>query len=416
MAEEAVALARMRGEPRAEGVALISLGFFQLWVGEFATALLALDQAEDAFAEVTDPCGRQELPLCCGARGVLWALRGDDSRAEAEFAQALSAARLIGDGCYEAIVRALRAEFTAHLNPRRARHDANWALSELRRRRGSRWQSWAVQAAGVAAREAGMAAAAEVSLRAALISAQTPTERARSQLLLAETLLRHGDAEGTAASAFRQAAAVFETAGCRYWAIRSYQGLANIDASAQAPLALSRQGDLSDLAYRRLLAGGEQLSLTAFGVGAVYRSGRPVVFHSHNAERALFMLALPGAHGIHTEQLAEQLWPEAAADRTRILGRLRTLLWDMRKGLGPHAWRLQRQGPHLSFDTTSVPVDLIELRSRARATLAGADQTAAAVLADLLRRPLLTRWAYEDWVLSEDAQNQALADKLQRLI
>jgi hypothetical protein len=49
MAEESVALARLRGRSREEATALVNVGFFRLWTGDFPQVLSALDTAEDAF-------------------------------------------------------------------------------------------------------------------------------------------------------------------------------------------------------------------------------------------------------------------------------------------------------------------------------------------------------------------------------
>jgi tetratricopeptide (TPR) repeat protein len=418
LSEEAVALARVRGTSRAEASALVNLGFFQLWAGEFAAALGALEQAEDAFGEVADPFNRLEAPLCLAAQGVLWALRGDDGRAEAEFARALSVAGQVGDGWYEAIARTVRAEFTAHVDPRRARLDAAAAIRVLDDRNERWWRAWAAHAAGVAAREAGMAVTAEMVLRETLAEVQTPLERARTQLELGETLRRLGRADD-AAALFGQAAATFDMAGARYWAARCFAGLAHTAPNAAGWMARARRGDISDLAYQRLFRSQDSLLLAAFGAGSVLRSGTSVEFRSHNAERALFSLALAGPGGMGAEELADRLWPDVTPDRAHVLGRIRTLLWDIRKGLGADAWRIQRHGPHFSFDATGLAFDLSELRRRARRALGGGKPLGDAellALAGRLRRPILTRWAYDEWVLAEDSANQLLAGRLEALV
>jgi len=417
LSEEAVAIARIRGTSRAEASALVNLGFFRLWTGEFGTALRALEAAEDAFGEVTDPFDRFEAPLCLAAQGVLWALRGDDSQAEASFARALSLAEQIGDGWYEGIARALRAEFTAQADPRRARLDAAAAIRLLDDRNEQWWRLWASQAAGVAAREAGMPIAGEIALREVLSEVQTPLERARTQLELGETLRRLGRAD-EAAALFEEAATTFKAAGARYWAARCYVGLARTASNATAWMARARCGDIKDLAYQRLFRGERSLSLAAFGAGSVLRSGSVVEFRSHNAERALFSLAMAGSGGMHAEELADRLWPDVTPDRAHVLGRIRTLLWDIRKGLGADAWRIKRSGPHISFEAADVAFDLCELRTRGRRALGSAtpdDATEAGLLAAMLRRPILTRWAYDDWVLTEDSANKLLADRLEAL-
>jgi DNA-binding SARP family transcriptional activator len=121
---------------------------------------------------------------------------------------------------------------------------------------------------------------------------------------------------------------------------------------------------------------------------------------------------------MRVEELADRMWPDVTPDRAHVLGRIRTLLWDIRKGLGADAWRIKRSGPHLSFDGAGVAFDLYEVRTRARRALGGAapcDVAAAGQLVDLLRSPILTRWAYDDWVLTEDSASQLLADRLEAL-
>jgi tetratricopeptide (TPR) repeat protein len=312
LAEEAVALARLRGLPRREGTALVNVAVFRLWSGQFAAALAALDTAEDAFAEVPDPFDRYELPLGLAVRGVVWALRGQPARAETDFAAGVTAARTVREPLYEAIVRTLRAEFTAPADPRRARQDASWALAEFDRRGERWWRTWALQAGGVAALEAGMYTAAEVALREVLALPQGPLESARSRLLLGEALLRAGRT-ADAAAPLDAAADAFAALGAQYWSIR----------------ARIRLGDV-----------------------------RP-------------------------DQAAA--WREQAS----------------RAGTTEPA----------TLDLTGVPFDLPELWTAARRP----EPDGAVRLAERLRRPILTRWAYDDWVLALRRHNERLADELSSL-
>ena len=407
MAEEAVALARLRGNLRAEATALVNLAFVRLWTGDFAAASDTLDAAEDAFAEVPAPADRYEWPLCSGARAVLSALRGDIAAADTEFARAVDAARDIRWEWYEAIVRSARAEFTAQLDHRQAMADARWALAELEGRADQWWSAWAAQAMGVATREAGMPGAAVAMLRKVLDREQIPLECARTRLVLGETLIRAGRS-GDAVPVLREAADVFTAAGARYWTVRCQVRLAQADpVEASRWWSRARKGMTDDPAYHVLFGGGS-LILRAFGPGEIRCEGHPLRVRTHNSERALFQLALAGPGGLHIEELADRLWPEVMVERRKILGRIRTLLWEMRQVLGAQAWRLERDGAIVRLDMIGVSFDLLEARESARA----ASGPVAGEAADRLRAPLLTRWRYEEWVCEEESRNALLADLL----
>jgi tetratricopeptide (TPR) repeat protein len=408
--EEAVALARLRGALRGEATALMNLGFFRLWVGDFSQALDALNCSEKAFGEIQEEFDRYELPLCLAARGVLWALRGDFEQAVRDFDGAIESARGLSAGWYEAIAYALRAEFTAPVDPRRAADHARIAAAELGRRGDQWWGSWAAGAVGVAAAVVGDHDAAVAVLRRVLRDSGPVLEQARIRLLLGEILL--GSGRGVEAlPLLREAAQVFRTAGARYWAVRSYVALASLDpAKYRIPRSLA--GNADDPAYRRLLCAGE-LRLVAFGPGRILRDGRPVIFCTASAARAIFLLALAGPDGMHVEELADKLWPTASADRRHMLGRVRTLLWDMRRGLGPHAWRIERRNAVIRMDLAGAAFDLAETRATTRRVLGGGrPRRATATLSGQLRKPLLFQWAYESWVIDECLQNELLADQL----
>jgi DNA-binding SARP family transcriptional activator len=140
--------------------------------------------------------------------------------------------------------------------------------------------------------------------------------------------------------------------------------------------------------------------------------GEPVVLHTHGSERALFVLAFAGPDGLHAEALADRLWPQAAVDRRRLQSRLRTLLWDMRRGLGLHAWRLERRQAVIRLDMTGADLDVAALRARARAVAGDPAPATRDEVVEQLRRPLLTRWPYEDWVVEENHRNAELAHRL----
>jgi len=269
---------------------------------------------------------------------------------------------------------------------------------------------WAAGAVGVAAAAAGELEAAEAVLRQVLRDCRPVLEHARTQLLLGEIL--SGSGRGVeAAPLLRDAARVFRTAGARYWAVRSHLALASLDpAKYRIPRSLA--GTADDPAYRRLVCPGE-LRLVAFGPGKILNNGRPVTFCTASAARAAFLLALAGPDGMNVEELAGKLWPTAAADRQHMLGRVRTLLWDLRRGLGSHAWRVERHNVVIRMDLTGVNFDLAEARAATRRALSGGKTPrATAALSGQLRKPLLFQWAYESWVIDECLQNELLADQL----
>lgn len=417
MSQEAVAQARLRGRSRAEATALVNLAFMRSWTGEFSLALQALNEAADAFAEIPDPFDRYESPLCFAALGAVHAHRGDMALAEKEFAQAVTTAQQVRAGWYEAIARALRAEFTAQADPRRARADARWAIAELGRRGDQWWSTWAAQAAGVAAAAAGMPKAAETAFLDVLAQAHVPRlERAKSLLLLAELRLSTGQGS-EAVPVLREAAGIFSEAGAEYWHARCLVRLAAADpAHAGSWITQARRHCTQDPAYE-LLFRADALELSAFGPGQIVRGGQPVSGRTHNSERTLFMLALAGTGGLHVEQLADRLWTDPRVERDKRLGRVRTLLWEAKKEiLGTQRWRLERREQILMLDMTDVAFDLADARRAADEALRSADPRLARAAASRLRDPVLTRWQYEDWVREEQLRNESLCERLSRLV
>jgi len=412
VAEEAVARARLNSHARAEATALVNLAFMRLWTGEFTLALEALNEAEDGFGEIPDPFDRYESPLCFAARGVLHALRGEPAAAEEDLTRAVTTAQELRAGWYEAIGRALRAENTATIDPRRARADARWAIEELDRRGDQWWSVWAAQAAGIAAAESGMLTAARIVLEKVLTQPQAPRlEYARSLLLLGELRLRRSE-NSDAIPVLEQAAGCFRQSGARYWHARCCVRLAAADPEhARGWIAQARRLSTPDPAYQLLFA-ADSLGLIAFGPGHIRCDGHPAQVRTHHSERAVFLLALAGPNGMHIEELADRLWPGALIEHKRLLGRIRTLLWEVRRLLGTQAWRLERKGHVVIIDTTGITFDLNDARDAARDALRAGDQAQVQAAAKLLREPLLTRWQYEEWVRDEQSANERLADRL----
>jgi tetratricopeptide (TPR) repeat protein len=404
-ADEAAALARSRGQQRSEAMALVNGGLFRLWSGDFAEALHALDATQAALDDPAGPLGPGDAALCFAARGLLWALRGNSALAERHFAEGLRAAEQGHETQAEAVVRALRAVSTARTDPRRAASDSFRARAELDGRADPWWRAWAVHAAAVAALASGMPSVAETTLKASLDVPGPPLERARAQLLLGEALLCQ-DRLAEAAAMLREAVAVFDPAGARYWAVRCYVQLSRAEPrEGRRWMLQARQAGRNDPAFAFVLTDGAGLRLEAFGPGRILSGNRPLSFRSHNAERGLFLLAIAGSDGMHVEQIAESLWPGASSGHRLLLGRIRNLTWDARRGLGLHAWRLDRTGPTVRLDMTGASFDLAAARAAARGP--GMETSVAE-----LQRPVLTRWAYEDWVVEQADYNQALIAKL----
>ena len=77
----------------------------------------------------------------------------------------------------------------------------------------------------------------------------------------------------------------------------------------------------------------------------VWRGADPILFATRHAEFVVILLAAAGDDGVDTGWLTELLWPGALPDRARR--RLRTVLWQARRSLGPDGARIVRQSGRL---------------------------------------------------------------------
>ncbi len=77
----------------------------------------------------------------------------------------------------------------------------------------------------------------------------------------------------------------------------------------------------------------------------VWRGGDAVEFATRHAELVVIVLAAAGDEGVDVAWLIELLWPGAAPDRGRR--RLRTVLWQARRSLGPDGARIVRRSGRL---------------------------------------------------------------------
>lgn len=100
----------------------------------------------------------------------------------------------------------------------------------------------------------------------------------------------------------------------------------------------------------------EGLRITLVGSGAVASGGEPLKFATRHAELILYLLVLAGDEGLPRDELIVALWPDV--DATSGRPRLRTALWQIRRALGAHAWRLERERGVVRLSLDGVLVEL----------------------------------------------------------
>lgn len=98
------------------------------------------------------------------------------------------------------------------------------------------------------------------------------------------------------------------------------------------------------------------LRISVSGSGSVEIGGQQVGFATKHAELILYMLVLAGTDGLPRDEVIGALWPEVTPIEGRP--RLRTALWQIRRSLGVHAWRLERERGVVRFSLDGVAVDL----------------------------------------------------------
>lgn len=412
-AEEAAALARHRSNHEAEAVAEIYRAMFALYSGAFALGEEALARSDAALERF--PAGSQQVerPLVFAGRGVLYSLREAHYAADECFAQALRLAQANGIPWFEAVTRALRAEFLASLDPARSLDDGKRGTAFFSSTGEEWWWCWAVRAQAIAARHTMNLDTSEDLLRRVLARDQNDLERGRTLLELGATLLAAGD-RSSAADRLEAARRLLEPSGANFWLARVLVTQAQMDPARGAELrrrafALAPE---ADPAWIALLSSGS-LEVHVLGEPSVAVNGRRIGFRSRHAELIVYLLALAGARGLDAEALAERLWPGRGSERSAQ--RLRSVIWEARRALGSEGWRLTRRTGRWVLEPTGVRVDLAEDRERASAALATGDAELAREALGALSRPLLPAWTYEDWVRDEARDVQRLTDALRSL-
>ena len=414
LAENALSLARASGNRRDEGVALAYLAYFEFWRGRFARVEHLLDAAEDTYADTGERDAAFELPVALALRGALHAVRGQLAAADEQYGTALRIAKERGVEWYEAIVLGQRAHFLGAANPRRSRTDARRSYDRLVEMGDEWWQVWALRAQGIVETALGNHTAAEALLRRALDRSTGAHERALTLIALGHDRLESGDTDAAvelltdSIERARQADVGFIVA----WAAALLARAQPLHADAWFRL-ISEQDD-GDAAYEQLLA--TDLRIVLLGDAGVWRGPNRVSFATRHAETALYCLALDERHTVHEEMLVERLWPDAPADR--VPGRLGTLVWQIRRGLGPDSWRLRRQHDLVRLDCRGLDVDVVTMRTTATKLLTATEVNVpvAREAVDALSRPLLPGLQYEGWVQEPARQLVAIASRLEALL
>jgi hypothetical protein len=100
----------------------------------------------------------------------------------------------------------------------------------------------------------------------------------------------------------------------------------------------------------------EGLRISLSGSGSVAIGGQQVRFATRHAELILYLLVLAGDDGLPRDELIAAVWPEVIPIEGRP--RLRTALWQIRRSLGVHAWRLERERGVVRVSLEGVAVEI----------------------------------------------------------
>lgn len=464
VAEEALELAKLRSNLRAEAFSRLLLAFFAIYEGSFAQAEAELVLSDATFERIPDESQRIEHPLVQTGLGALHAFRGDYAEADRYFAKGLAMTETITlTQRYAAVTRAVSAELTAHERPERAVHDAQQARDFWPEGVGGIWLAWALRGGGVAERVLGHFDESLRLLQQAYGSCGNPFERGRSLLEMGKTLLvqRKHDSPDTstkpgtpgAAEQLSRAADLFVSLNAHYWLTQTYLLLAEADPdNSKVWQGKARTTALDDRAYTKLFqsdgygaAGPEfQLRIRLHGEAGVFVGELAVSFPTKHAELLVYALALAGRAGANRAELVEKIWP--GADLKQASQKLRTALWQAKVSLGSEDWRLTRSGERLFLALESAYVDdfaasteieqIIDLGAIVFAGTDGQrapDESKSRVLElkdrklmnaankvrhalETLEAPLLPRWSGEEWVRKEHATRLAQVAECRRLL
>lgn len=288
-------------------------------------------------------------------RGAIHALRGDEPEADEAYERALELALATQDPVLETSTRALRAQFMAGFDPERSLNDSLLAQELARSTNQHWWVAFARFTEAVALDSSGRFAEAGAAYEEAILSIPTALERAACELHFAEFSARAGD-KTRAIALLNHVIPVFEHANAKYWLTRSLLARASVERDRGGRwLRQARAVAGDDQAYARLFVPANGLSITIGLTSSAVMGDDPISFLTRHAELALYALVMVSPAGISADEFAEWLWPDSTLERARP--RLRTLLWQLRNGLGSEAWRVQRSRGMVSIELNGVNVD-----------------------------------------------------------
>lgn len=394
------------GATRARAVARVYLGLLHVCAGDIAAANRSLAAAHDAFEEVDPPA--PEWLLAHGGVGAIAALRGEHALAEAEFDRSLSMARAQGRHRLEAIIRLVRAEVTADVDPRRAHIDARAATAAFESLDDEALGGWAERVRAIAANASGEHRAAALITERLLTRSTNPLDRGRTLVVAARARRGLGDDEAATLALHEAVDLLGGTGGC-WFLVDALLLLAEAEPD-HAEAWLTRAGELTtdDAADARRWATRPTLTLEVLGTQRLLVDREVLEFKSAKTLKLLFCLALAGPRGRDVDTLAELLWPDAADPSSNIT----TATWDARRGLRLDAWRLRRDGSRLVLDLTGARFDLEDLAVLAAtppaATAPPAQQLAWRDAMAPLQRPVLPAWGFEEWVIEADGRRASV--------
>lgn len=329
------------------------LGLCAFWSGDFKAVDELLGIASELVGDgpwTEEVAARVVLQRSLAA--VVASLRGQRDLAERDFLAALKPNGGPNVQRAQIVAYSMRAALASEGEPERALSDVQIAQELSTAVGNERLSAVAAIGEGWARSELGQFDDGVAILRRASTDLPGELERAVAKMRLAEVQLRMGD-RASARTSVDSARETFLEADARYWAARSALLTGAIDRDRGGRwLRRARELSLPDPAYDRLFLSEGSFSINLESRPSVRRDGEPVVFLTRHAEAAVRLLAVSGSTGMSSKELSDIFWPGVPTERQRP--RLRTLLWQARNSLGADAWRVQRRGDLIVFDTDGV--------------------------------------------------------------
>lgn len=112
---------------------------------------------------------------------------------------------------------------------------------------------------------------------------------------------------------------------------------------------------VSSTSMDRQVLPGEGLRISLTGRGSVAIDGESARFATRHAELILYLLVLAGEAGLPRDDLISTVWSGVSPAEGRP--RLRTALWQIRRAMGGHAWRVERERGVVRVSLDDATVD-----------------------------------------------------------